>query len=389
MRLLPTSAPRKRRRTDAAQKDASGYIQLSYASTSFGKSLRRQEYLNRMVESNIVSFVDRYQNMSPTGGANGAFWLSNNLSGTAPARTRLLPLYSFELNSLRYNVSSPSTASGAQPFYAYPFLRMRHSESSNALNFISTNMNGYLPDGTTADTTNNKLWQEEIKPYNALAENAPYEYAMVDWVEVVLPIWGATTNPSSVTVTVARFTDEDLCPIGVGYDPSIPGNYVSWPEPAPTEPQAFDKFQRFWHGKVDNTNGCYTKKVSWKNMPGGMRVLKQQRFDFNPTANFENDTAGHQKIFRMFLKLNEFTSYVGQDDRANGGAATATVASGGNVNTWPVSSVVTQQLVHCSNKKARLFLFVHAQNATVDAGDVATQAPSFDIMVRRKISIIA
>jgi len=264
-------------------------------------------------------------------------------------------------------------------------MRLRHTESGNFYNFNHNGCDGYKPDGTTGTGTDFKWWQDDQFPYSNSAANSPYETAMVDWAEIHMPIWGATQNPSSVEVSIIRFVDPDVQPLALCYDAAAAANYNPYPEPASTDITRFDKFQKFWATHVDNTNGNFIKKVDYQKLPSGFRVLKRQVFQFNPTSTYENDTAGHQKIFKLFMNINEVTSYVGQDDRIS----QPSVSAGANINTWPTSTTLNNQLPVCGNPKARLFLMIRGQTASVDPGNDPAQAPSFDLMIRRKYTVIA
>lgn len=379
---------KRKRNTRKTSQDVSGYIQLSRSSASYSRSLSQSQYMMRLLSSQVDFVVDRWQSYSSTGGANGSYWLSNAVTGAEPTRTRNLPVYTFELNSLRNNRRSIGPLYTTVDTQAIPMLRLRHTEATNRLNFTS-NCYTYDPVGATGPATPFNQWQKERIPYrdgNGDA-NSPFSYAMVDWAEICIPIWGATTNPSSVNVYVCRFTDEDQQPLGSGYENGAYKTFYPEPEPTGDDP-GYEKFQHGWATFTDQLNGCYVKKHTFPKGQLHMKVLKHQRFDFNPTANYENDTSGHQKIFKMFLRLNELTSYLTETSAENAVGGNE-IAFDSSINKWPVNEQVGQNLPFCGNKKARLFLMITGQNAATDAGDSSAQCPSFDLMVRRRVSYLS
>lgn len=381
----------KRKRVSGKKdEDASGYIQLTRRYASYNRPISQTRYLHKFLSSQIDYVIDRWQSMSSTGGANGSYWLSNTVTGTTPNRIRSLPVYTFELNSLRNQRGEELNTTDMS---AIPMLRMRHTESTNNL-YSAAICYGYNNLGATGTAPPFNLWQRERVPYrnNNTDSWSPFSYAMVDWVEVCIPIWGATTNPSSVDVYVCRLPDEDQQPLGIGYVDGASKQFYPEPDSTGDDP-SYEKFQHAWATFIDDTNGNFARKHAYPKASLKMQVLKHQRFDFNPTANYENDTSGHQKIFKMFLRLNELTSYV-TDTSTNiegqtGASISNEISFDSNINRWPVSDVMSHNIPYAGNKKARLFLIIKGQNASTDAGDVAAQCPSFDLMVRRRYSYLA
>lgn len=387
----------KRSREDSGEsavQDVSGYIQLRKMKRAFGRTLSTQKYINRMVQSNMVSVIHRFQNMSATGAANGKYFLANYES------THLyVPIYVFELNSLRRNYN-PGYASN--PLYYRPFQQLRLNSTSAAWDWVGNNLYGCKPDGSTGATWDFQTWQNERDAYAGLNSNDPYESAMMDWAEIQVNMWGATNDPSTVEVSIVRFTDEDVCPPASGFNGA--GTGVTWrPTPVNTagppvvsDPMRFEKYNKFWSMMADNTNGAQFRKNTYTGVGRCMKTMYRKVFNFNPTSTYETDTAGHQVAHKIFYRINERTSFVSPDTDANGSGTFVTLpnildyAGMKNINAWPEEVTAKNQVPYAANDKARLFLMIRAFNsAAPPAAPTATVHPSFDLMVRRKYTIIS
>lgn len=368
----------KRRRVQ----DASGYVQLTHLPRKrTGRRLRRQAKLNKHVEAQMLTCIHRFQNLSPINAGNGKYYLSY-LANAATATKYSYPFYMFDLTSLYQNQWGDGTVSTS----AVPFTRLARNVAAPS-SYIFDIQYGKTQSDNLADT-----WQMERAPYNfTSSNNRPYEKAMLDWADIRVGLWGAKTKPSSCEILLCRFPYENRHPSAWEWQNTVLTDI--YPPPTGVAANAsgsvdFAEFQKFWTAQVDRLlanpltvreNGADQK---------GMKIVYRKVINFNPTATYETDTTGHQFTFKMFHDMNMICDYKAAAISGVQGDGIVPVDMG-NPNIWPSDLGVSECHSFLRNKKSRLFLVIRGfTSALSTTNEDPNTAASFDIMVRRKITII-
>lgn len=371
----------KRRRFDGNSvkgfQDSSGYVQLTNLGRyNVGRALVRQERLNRALEAQLLSRIDRFQNMSKVGDDYGAYGLSfyNNVAQAV----HYLPYYLFDLTSL-YQQHYP----GTNPSYGVPFIRLvRYNGSTQQYDW--TQINGIKADGTT---TSNE-WDYERTPYTpGNNEINPYEKAFLEWADIRLSFWGATAYPTTATVQLVRFTDKIRQPAGYYKIGALTPNTFDVPSSGSEE---FVEYQKFWTTQVDNliTNNMQVRGQAAD--AEGVEVIWSKQINMNPTATYENDPTGHQFQMKIFYDMDMLCDYRNAYITGTTGDG-STLTSFDNPNYWVRDDASKEVSPVLRNLDSRVFLLIKGmtpkKNADSTAFDASANA-SFDLMVRRKHVII-
>lgn len=396
------SAYRSEVRQPVVTQDASGYVQLTrFRRDHVGSSLIRQEMLNRHAEANMLHKVDRWQYMVSTDSTNGN-WYTGVTSQITGGYT-YLPVYAFDLTSLESNsMVDVTNSSNVAKNYAQPFMRLQRLETA-PYNFAWTPLFGLAADGVTLS----KRWQVERQPYlTASASNTPYSKAFLRWADIRMQIFGATSQPSALEVMIVRFHDPDIIPsaweeYGPGaatlytdLNPPPTGGVVAPPTPATYDQDRFARYQKFWSSQIDNLitnpNGVRFRPSDAE----GMTVLYRRKIDFNPIANYEADTAGHQYTMKVSYDMDMVGDYNHRGNPLLNGDELGGIVQISNPNKWPVETEVQTTHSFLRNDMSRVFLIIKgytcsksADDNNVTFGDKA-KAASFDLCVRRQITLI-
>lgn len=380
--------------------DAGGYKQVQYDKKKrIGQKCSEREHLDKCLSAQLLTKIDRFQWLSSVGDASGKYFLGCNLSGAQPNRTVQLPCYAFDLTMLRdnWNLGSPQSYFAGVPFYR---LVKTETGTANNWNFGWQTVAGAKPDASTGTTTDFQVWQTERSPYGEYsttgitptAAQAPYEKAMLNWCDIRLGMWGATANPSRVDVMICRIPDEDMQPPVTYYDAVTPGAAGITLFGTPTDQKTKAEYNVFWGAMMDNCLGnplMIRQQVSKKNK---INVLYSRTYRFNPTMNNETDAAGHQTLCKMWYDIDALFDYR-QDlmERAPGfPVGGPDNIDDANPNQWKIDAASRATQVYPRNRKSRIFLiikgFTNTNFSTVN--NDAFQSCSFDLLVRRKMTII-
>lgn len=386
--MAPFAGRRSKRPRSSEIQDESGYVQLTnLGRNTVGRKASQSKKLRKMVEAQMLTSIDRFQYLSPANATNGRYWLSHAPDASAPTKY-FFPFYTFDLTSLRSNVFNSTKYCGALPL-------SRLARGTND-EYTWEPQAGIGPDGIS--TSN--FWQSERVPYNSSSSNLPYEKVYLEWADIRLNFWGATTLPSSAEVLLVRFPDDNRCPDGiecldtVGAPASLTYTFKHPTLGAADSPNMSDymEYTKFWTSQMDNLVNT-TQNVRHQGVDQrGMVVLYRKKIDFNPTATFENDTTGHQYTLKMFVNLDmlcDFKHAVTQGTVSDG----IPVANQANVNFWKSDIGANECRSLLKNKESRLFLVIRGLTSVTSpyspTGDgTAAQTASFDVLVRRKHSTI-
>lgn len=372
--------------------DASGYVQMQKASRKrLGRRIRFQTKINKMVAAQMLTRIDRFQSLVGSAAANGSYYLSycKNTADTA----KHLPFYCFDLTSLQKNVGS--TAPLIEQ--AYPMMRLRRLNDDS---YGWTIQSGFTPTGTA-----NSFWQVERAPYANDVNNVPYEKAFLEWADIRLSAWGATEKPSTFEMLIVRFYDDQRSPPSrITRDGGTTQIDI---HPSPVKPAAADiagnveysEHQKFWEAQMDNLIGSPQLVRGQGEDQRGMSVLYRKVINLNPTATFETDARGHIYHMKYFYNMNMLCDY----KRANVAAdddPTVPYAQMDNNNYFPVELGASSCGTVLRNRKSRLFLVIRGFTTTLgtavnpdaptslEHADLRKVCASFDLCVRRKISVI-
>lgn len=349
-----------------------------------GRRISKRRKLDKIVRAQLLTKIDRWQKLFNIAASAQPYVLS--FAGNLATPTAVFyPYYAFDLTSLQSNQC------GNQPIsvYGVPFMRLSKTVATNALGW--SYQTGLKADGTT----NSVLWQVEKQPYIAGAANAPYEKADLEWADIRLLFVGSTKQPAWVDVQLVRFTDDERQPAALySTDAATEAVQALYQAPATTDP-TYSEYARFWESEVADLCGNPLEMRYQNHDRKGKQVLYSKRIMFQPTLTSETDTTGHQKSLRIFHRMNQLTSYRNPAVNSLGGTGggndpPVTVAQDADPNFYPPE--VTTYINHVTPQKrsARVFLVIRGF-APVDehlsAGD-PTNAVSFGLMVRRKITVI-
>lgn len=346
-----------------------GYQQLhegrSYRS---GRRASRRAIERKALAAQLLTKIDRWQGFTSVTSTNGFYPLTADLT----AGIQALPYYVFDLTALQSNIV------GTASFYGLPMYRLQRRNATGAWEWV--NYSGVTRDGVT---TNAGAWDVERQPYTTVQANSPYEKAMLNWCDIRLMLTGSSKWPSRVDVQVVRFIDDERCPParfinGVGatealYDPPIATD------------KAYAEYSRFWQGEVDKLVGNPLVVRGQTHDTFGKKVLFSKSFEFQPTLTSENDAIGHQKTCKIFHQINKIISYKYPTESGAGDLLPPTVQT--NVNAFCAENVVNACQVYPEHRAARQFLLIKgfcAATTVAGTGDY----PSFDLMVRRKMTVI-
>lgn len=357
--------------------DGSGYVQLTnLGKYTYGRSLARQERLNRQLEAQLLTRIDRFQLMSKVGDDYGSYPLS--FYNKTADNVHMFPYYLFDLTSL-YQNHNP----GAVPSYGLPFQRLiRFNASTQQYDFSV--LEGRHADGTT----NSAKWDYERTPY-VVGNNEinPFEKAFLEWSDIRLAFWGATAFPTSATVQLVRFTDQIRQPAAYYSVGTLQPNAFDVPGSGTEE---FVDYQKFWSTQVDNlvSNNMQVRGQSADST--GVEVLWTKKINMNPTATYETDASGHQFQMKLFYEMDLLCDY--RNAYINGTTGDGTVLSNfDNPNYWVRDDTSKEVSPVLRNLDSRVFLLIKGLAPKKNTDGVnfdATANASFDLMVRRKHVII-
>lgn len=389
--------------------DYSGYRQLRKVARGdhCGHLIRRQDKLNKAVEAQLLTNIDRFQWMSSMNDTFGAYWLSarrygpaSNPAVVATAANIKMPLYMFDLTSLRINHNNGSTWSGV------PFMRLCRGVSTHGTYpncYYWDPVDGIVNCNANGVPSTSKLWQTERTPYTGNDPNSPYEKCMLDWADIRFQLWGTGKQPSTVEISIVRIPDVDLGPESFYVQGTLPTDTQATLRPVPlgtTDSTRLGKYTKFWTALLDRQIASDQVVRHQAADSNGMVYMYNKRFEFNPTATYENDATPHQVTHKIFYNMSMLGDYRSE------GLGTGGYVDGFNpdvltdiekgVNSWPVIQGNKASTPQLRNTNSRVFLMIRGiqysqaigEANTGDPIETSDWCPSFDVQIRRKITII-
>lgn len=373
----------KRRKSGAVVQDASGYIQLTnLGKRNIGRKCSKYKKLRKMVEAQMLTRIDRFQNLAGTGAQYGTYNLSF-WKDVAVATQYRYPFYLFDLTCLNENTGVTKAGGAVTTLQAAPFMRLYREVAGNAP------YKWQITAGLSNAATSTNLWTSERVPYSTSSNaNLPYEKAFLEWADIRLSFWGAKALPSSAEVMLVRFPNDNRHPSAWQYDGVTNNDLSETNNPADPKDPAFQEYQKFWSCQVDNLTLSNHHLHGQAADQDGMQVLYRKKINFNPTATYETDTAGHQYTMKLFYNMDMLCSYKSSPQSQVGDGVAPVDFE--NVNKWyPEVPEQYSCSAHLRNKGSRVFLLIRGFASTLQTTtDTADNAASFDMQIRRKMSVI-
>lgn len=378
-------------------KDAGGYQQRASSKITVGRKANPRKRAVKALSAQLLTCIDRFQRLSSPTSVTRSYFCGMSTTGVTPGRTRLLPVYLFDLTSLRVNIQC--AGSTTQESFSNPFYRLRQSESATGGSIYAFDrVAGSTPDWSVATNTNPQItssftWSRERVPYNTNVSNSPYEKCMLNWADIRLHLTGAQAVPSEFRVSLVRFKEGIVGPTWVRTAADADQTpYDSSSIDASEQTKFWDKFVApLCQGSMAHAGGT-TQSIA----DADMRVIYSKRIVFNPTMTTETDATGHEHVLKLWYNMDMVGDYTRPDvyDVTNF-AGVSGVAGGGitfnnDVNWWELQ----RQAMSCApvlrNHGSRVFLLITAKtDCDLDgASETAANHPSFDLMVRRKTTVI-
>lgn len=383
--LMTRPFPGSRKRARSEVQDKSGYVQLTnLGKRNTGRRCSRQKKINKLVEAQMLTRIDRFQYLAGTGAANGSYYLSWT-KDAATANYYRYPLYLFDLTCLAENIGTSKLGTYPSTLYGCPFIRLSRQQGG---------VNNYIwavQAGRSNGDGGTDFWTPERVPYATTAANAPYEKAFLEWADIRLSFWGAKNVPTTAEVMIVRFPLDNRNPSAWEYDGASYNDNNPVSATATTDPSN-QEYNKFWNCQTDNLIGSMNRLNGQAADQDGMTILYRKKISFNPTATYETDTAGHQYTMKLFHTLDSLCVYKSSPTNQTGDGVN--VLDYENLNKWyPENPVAGSCHTTLRNRTSRVFLMIKgftptlSTNASATYGDPTVHA-SFDIMVRRKMSVI-
>lgn len=389
----------------ATNYDTAGYRQLRRGRKRSGRRLNRRTKVMKASEAQLLTKIDRFQFWSAISAGVGRYFIGSKYDDTNTVVH--LPIYAFDLTALEHNLS------GGVTLQSFPFMRLTRNYSTAGTypsQYVWAPIYGYKNGDTFNATTHaitstvypeNYKWQVERTPYSGLAAaDSPYEKAYLDWADIRLQMVGAKSLPSVIEVMLVRFTDPSIVPSAYEYDGT--NQRDRWPPPTPTTGTIGNEaaeYTKFWTAMLDRQimsdamvrhQGADTKSK--------MQVVQYKKFDFNPMIDTETDKSPHQCVYKHFHRMDGIYDYRMPVGAAPGAGSTPYIDSFNpedlkdvdkGANAYPTIQASSSCSTFLRNPESRLFLLIRGlfydKSGTAESTDTA---PSFDLLVRRKITII-
>lgn len=365
---LAGAVVRGRKKAKTSTDPSGSYVQLRREKATVGTELGEVTKLSKLIHAHAAVTIDRWQNVTNLNDGAGAFRLGyNNPSGTY----RQFPFYLFDLTGIK-NVFGTGT-SACDP---YPMMQL-HREVANGRYLF------FHVDGKTNTDGSSPLWQEERKA--ALLNSNAKERALFEWFDIKMILYGARACPTWIEVAIVQFTDEEMAPLCLG-DIGTSANQVIEPDVSnytgavPTTAE-YNRWQTAWQGTVDNLIGSTITQRNLAETSKFMKFKFRKRFNFNPTGS-ETDQTGHQVQFKLKYLMNKICDFVGNPTEWD----EVPVANEVNPNIWPTFD--THKFSAVPPAKGREFLLIRSFAPDYNPVDQNAKNCSFDLMVRRKRTII-
>lgn len=303
-----------------------------------------------LTRANLEKLIYRWNGVKAFSG-NGYYFLSNK---TVDASTRALPLYLFDICA----VNNYQSGTLLRPT---PFLQLQQ-DTSGSMAFAPIGCVG--PDGAATTTF---LVAENSTTTGAgtgLTAPAPYSKSVLESVSVRMNCWGATSKATKYTISVVRFTDDDLVPTH--------GTYAA--DLAAATNKRTDLFQSIikplTFNPIASTGGAFNRR---------MKVIKTMSFTVEPNPTTDGDSDPQVKVVSWQLKLNKLLNFVEKSDTLT------TIADTNDQADYAPNN--GQQIKAQVQPVSRMYLMIRASNYGLDATESNVLTPSFDLSLKLSHSV--
>lgn len=343
----------------------------------------RKNSQRSMMKLSLAYRIMRWQNMVPYErgsstlfGTAGALPLSFKVTTAAPTVSCELPCYVFCLNA-----SNVSTLAGVVGAYRLQFSTASGSFafSTNALGGALNDYSGYAADGVTRVNT----YQLEKANTGSFPTG---RYIQNNWYDIRMMLYNATAQPTVFDVSIIQFDAETHDPVRL--------------QSSPTDTAT----------EIQDRNACYEKLirpyVSHPCVPQhkqkrGWRTLTRRIITMQPNSTTDVDTSPNTRELRLFYRDGQINDYMWQGDISNSNdPAQNAYRVFGNPMVYDVEQPGSLDIHAHPHPRARKYLLVRCMDHTitgstlagalptsmtsvVDASDGVTNAPSFDICIRK------
>lgn len=258
--------PRPPRR-NPDEEGTGGYSQWTqaYKSGRFGRLTGK-----KIDSMSLERFIYTHRRIGPFNDY-GQFFLTNYQTALG---TVDYPLVLFELNSCNNLISGNATTIN-------PVKRM-YQTATNEIAWA---------DVSGQDNTNSNLqtqWQLEYAGHGTSSIAAyPSEKAIHKWSSLDLELWGQKNKPTKFLVQLVQFS-EDVLP---DYQNRVGVSGEFWQS----------MIKHYTYNPLAKMDDGFNRKK--------YKVLKQYKFNIDPTASYENDPDPHVKTLKLFYKFNRMSNF--------------------------------------------------------------------------------
>lgn len=303
-----------------------------------------------LTRANLEKLVFRWNGVKAFSG-NGYYFLSNK---TVDATTRALPLYMFDITA----VNNFAAGTGVN---AIPFLQLQQNVAG-PMAFVP--VQGLSSDG--ASLTSSLVIEQGVTMGAAAAVHspAPYGKSLLESATVRMNCWGATSKATKYTLSLVRFTDDELVPTH--------GTYAA--DLAAANSKRTDLFQSIikplTFNPISSTGGAFNRR---------MKVIKTMSFTVEPNPTTDGDADPQVKVVSWQLKLNKLLNFVEKAENI-----ATIIDTNDQADYAPQTGVQIRAQVQPT---ARLYLMIRASNYGLDATESNVLTPSFDLSIKLHHSV--
>lgn len=308
---MRTGGLRKRKREDEGTGSYAQWTQ-AYKSARFGRLTGRK--VDRLSTERVI-FTHR--RIGPFNDY-GQLFMANSVAANG---IYTLPLVLFELNSCNNVINGVYTDHN-------PVRQLYQTGTSVAW----TPVNGQVATGGTASEAR---WQLETSSHGVTGNGSvPLESAIHKWSSLDLELWGCRNKPTKYMVQLVQFS-EDVLPDYNQYGGAI---------------------AEFWQSIVKHYTYSPLAKMDDGFNRKKMKILKQYKFNIDPTANFENDPDPHVKTLKLYYKFNRMCNFMWKFNNE-----TPQTVADMQDSDWKQEANQVQTQVH---PNARIYVMIRASNFT-------------------------
>jgi len=303
-----------------------------------------------LTRANLEKLVYRWNGVRPFQ-FNGFYFLSNlSIAGGV----RALPLYLFDLTAV-------NNQSGSSLLRPSPMLQLRQ-DPTGAMAF--TPIAGLGPDGTSFTEFLVAEQSTTIGTGTSAQVPHPYTKSVLESASIKMNCWGAKSKATKYTISVVRFTDDDLVPTHGTYADDL----------AAATNKRTDYFQSIvkplTFNPISSTGGAFNRRV---------KVIKTMSFIVEPNSTTDGDTDPQVKVVSWQLKFNKLLDFVEKS-----ATLTSTINTNDEADYAPQNG---QQIKAQVKPTSRMYLMVRASNYVMDVSDSNTNTPSFDLDIKLRHSV--